>query len=321
MPTVREHRPLGYDTTLDRRQAKGRGCMSVPVLIGLAVCAICSLVWGFSQVLNQPQATVEVPTLASLSYGDPNTLLAPPPTFPPTSTPDSWGMTGTALVYQTPSSTPTPSATLDYCWWQTPSPTPTATLPFTPDSWGATGTAIYVATNPYMTPTEPPARELCDHVPTWTPTPTFTPLALHQVGGWLAEVTPEVTKEVSPAITLPVISPPPTWTPQPTAEIVIREVVVTAPPPEPVIVTAPPIVVTSAPIVIQQPPQVVVITATPAPATATATQPPTNTPTATSTPSATPTATRTPTNPPTATPSPESSVTPSAPQNAVTDEP
>ena len=106
---------------------------------------------------QQSQTSAELPTLAQFPTDDTEALKTLAAGFPPTNTArptqtqlptvDSWGATGTALLYITA------SPTLDYCWWQTPSPTPTSTLPFTPDSWGATGTAIYMATNPYQTPT------------------------------------------------------------------------------------------------------------------------------------------------------------------------
>ena len=317
--TEREHRPLNYDVLKDRRQA-GRGCRAtLPLLIGLAVCAVTSLVWGFSQVLNVPSSPAlndaQLPTLAQLPTDDTAALKTLAVGFPPTNTqrptqtltpsPDSWGATGTALLNATA------SPTLNYCWWQTPSPTPTSTLPFTPDSWGATGTAVYVATNPYRTPTPPPPRELCDRIETWTPTPaqtaTLTPLP------FLLPVTEETTPEVSPAYTLPVISPPPTWTLPPGPTIIYQEVTVLAPPPEPVIVTAPPVVITSPPIIIQPPPQIIIITPTlGATVTSTASQFPTSTPSPTTPPTETPTSTpsATPTDAPTVTPTSTPSATP-----------
>jgi hypothetical protein len=88
---------------------------------------------------------------------------------------DEWSATGTALYLQTV------PATIDYCFWLTPTPTFTPTLPYTPDAWQATGTAIYEATFPPILPTNTPdvPRAWCNNIP--SPTPTLTPLSLGMV--------------------------------------------------------------------------------------------------------------------------------------------
>lgn len=311
--TKREHMPLDYDPRLDRRRPPAMPCVAVALgLIGLLV-ALVPVGAGVAMLIQQHSAA-PVPTAAVLPSATPTLLptTTPSATRTPTSTytasPDAWGATGTALAQATASPTFTPSSTLDYCWFLTPSPTPSATLPYTPDAWQSTGTAIYVATQPYQSPTAPPPRELCLDVPTWTPSPavtaTLTPLALDA----LPLAAPTLTWT---PLVLPIISPPPTWTAQPMQPVVqpaaqgqdaptVREIIVTAPP-------AAPIVITSAPIVIEIPAQpiTIVVTATPAP-TETPSATPTNTATATET--ATETPTETPTN--TTTPAPE--ITPEA---------
>lgn len=301
--------PLDYDPRLDRRQPPALGCVRIIIPLLILVAALVPLGWGVAQALQAAQPK-PLPTLAAL----PSVTPVPPTATPSltsvplyTFTPDAWGMTGTALAYTTASPTPTATNTLDYCWWMTPAPTPTPTLPFTPDAWGATGTAVYLATNPYLTPTQPPPRELCGSYPTWTASPTSNVI--------------EVTREVSPEMELPVIDPPATWTFTPGPPAIIRQGAAAVAAQNQIIVqtegvAAQPVVITSAPIIILATAQIIVITATPTMTytnTATASNTPTDTPTATPTNTATYTETATPTNTatdtPTATPTETSTLT------------
>lgn len=163
--TRREHVPIDYDPKLDRRQAEPLGCVRILFVLVIFIVLVFLIVTGIAAATRKPNDVEAVPTVASL----PTSTETPTetPTLEASATPtatatlDDWSATGTALAMATISPTPTASATLDYCWWLTPTVTPTATLAFTPDAWQATGTAIYEATNPYMTPTPPPPRELC----------------------------------------------------------------------------------------------------------------------------------------------------------------
>lgn len=291
--------PLDYDPRLDRRQPPALGCVRIILPLILLVAALVPLAWGVSTALNAAQAQ-PIPTLALLPTEPPpaateSATETPLPIY--TFTPDAWGLTGTALAFTTASPTPSATATLDYCWWLTPSPTPTPTLPFTPDAWGATGTAVYLATSPAVTETPPPPRELCGSYPTWT----ITPLALPALPG--------VTREVSPEVELPFIEPPATWTFTPAPPVPAQqgggsrgsEIVI-----QTEIAPGAPIVITSAPLIIPATAQIVVVTATPTntytvTATATATSTPTDTATLTPTSTATNTLTSTPTDTATAT--------------------
>lgn len=319
---VTEQLPIEWDPRLDRRQSSPPGCFRFLFLVPLLVAALGAVVL-IAMNQSQPPAQV-IPTVAELptlpAFVVVGAIASPeliPPSQPPTAsrtpsptgtiTPDSWGMTGTALARATASPTHTATEPVNYCWWLTPSPTPTPTLETTPDAWGRTGTAIYRATYPFQTPTAPPPRELCYEFPTWTPTARFTPSLTPFPLGRSRESTEEVTEEVygTPPITLPFILPPATWTPapvQPPAQVIDRpqvEVVITAPPPEPIVITSPPIIIIEP----TQPPQVVVITATLAPTnTPTWTWTPTDTATATPTETPSPTATATDTPSPTPTP-------------------
>lgn len=290
--TKREHRPIDYDVRLDRRQPPPLPCAFILIAIFGLACAII-LIWGVSMAVSQA-APAAVPTVEAVQPSEtPLTVVTVEAViiFP---SPDAWGLTGTALVNATP------APPVNYCWFLTPSPTPTATWPFTPDAWGATGTAIFFATNPPQVATLPPPRELCDAIPRWTVTPeatgtaTFTPLPLP---GQI-----EVTEEVSPAYTLPMIVPPATWTPAPTRRPTIDAV--TGPQVQVVIQTAAPVIVVQT-----QPPQIIVQTSVPVIVVETVvvyptlepTATPTETATATSTPTETPTSTATATETPTAT--------------------
>src|SRR5690606_1335105 len=111
-------------------------------------------------------------------------FITPTDTVQPTPTLDEWEITGTALYFitQSPTITPTfsatPSPTMDYCWFLTPTLTPSNTpIPVTPDSWAMTGTHVFLAsTTPTVpiTPTQPPPRAWCDITPEQTPTPVVT---------------------------------------------------------------------------------------------------------------------------------------------------
>jgi hypothetical protein len=302
--TKREHMPLDYDPRLDRRRPPAMPCLAIALGVIVLLVALVPLGWGVSMALSQ-RSSAPLPTMALLPSETvallPSETPTPTRTPRPTSTPspDSWGLTGTAILFATA------SPTLDYCWWLTPSATPTATLMFTPDSWQATGTAIYLATYPYATPTQPPPRELCLDFPTWTP--TITPLPLNF---GLLLLTEEITPTVTPLV-FPTVLPPATWTPEPAkpqpvnappAAPVVKEIIVTS---EPIVLTSAPIIITSPPVVIEPPPVVIVITATPAPSAT-----PSDTPTSTPTETATPTPTDTDTSTETATPTPTFTPTP-----------
>lgn len=311
--------PLGYEPRLDRKQQPENGCLKIVIPGFVLVVALVLMVWGISTALSQQQPET-IPTIAVLPTTTASEraldTLSPTDTPVATTTPDSWGLTGTALLFAIA------SPTMDYCYWLTPSATPTPTLPITPDEWGATGTALYLADHPYQSPTLEPPRELCLDFPTWTA--TLTPLAL-PVRPDIVEFTEEVTAEVSPESELPVITPPATWTPQPAPPVVQPPAQPPAQPAPPV--EQPPVIVTQPPVVITAPPVIIVITATLAPSTTpTLTATPTNTatdlppvlptlapsatPTQTWTPSLTASATFTATATPTSSPTPTYTLTP-----------
>jgi hypothetical protein len=284
----REHIPAGYDPTLDRRQPEPLRIAGIVIALAILFVMGGLILFGVAALTAQQQEPV--PTLFVLPEETEMLASETPsytPTFTRTPTPDAWGRTGTALSMATVTHTPIASITPDYCYWLTPTATHTPTLPFTPDAWARTGTAIYQTTNPYRTPTPGLPRELCTDLPQITNTPTFTPFPIRR----LLSLTPDT--DVSPAYTLPVITPPSTWTPVPTQEVIreVREVYITSEPPAPV-----EILITSAPVIIQLPP--IVITATSSPTlipsnTSTATATLTSSPTSTSSPTATSTATST----------------------------
>lgn len=134
--------------------------------------------WGVTQLIAGQAAPIPA---ATPTVFEPTIEASSTPT--PTNTLDAWSATGTALVFQAP------TATIDYCWFLTPTARPTAILLVTPDAWSATGTAIWRRDNPptpIVEPTPTTPRSWCDvkvtAVPpnTDTPTPpTMTPSPTH----------------------------------------------------------------------------------------------------------------------------------------------
>lgn len=266
--------PDNYDVRLDRLPAKeGPGCGAllkiIMIVIGLIGAGLFVLLNVFMNSRQPATRTVTV-TPAQNSMIE----LFSSPTPAPTNTLDAWSATGTALVFQPP------TATVDYCWFLTPSPTPTPFPLYTPDAWQATGTAIWVRENPptaWIQPTATTPKSWCDYE-TATPTPspfvlaTRTPIAS-------ITATPSPTRKPSLASVPGGISPSfPVQAVQPTA-------------PAPVIVPtlAPP---TSEPT--RRPKKTKTPTVTPsATFTETATATPTFTATATATPTETPSPTAT----------------------------
>lgn len=292
--TKREHAPLGYDPRLDLRQPPPLGCLKIVLVIVCLGIVLIPVAWGIS---NLPRSQAEtVPTIAAL----PSLTATSVETFAPTA--DEWGLTGTAMFLATSPPTPTPTATLDYCWWLTPTNEPTATLPYTPDAWQATGTAVYYATFPPQLPTSAPPRELCTNFATWTPNasePTATFTAAFSDIFWTLEPgdSPIVTQTFTPAPTLAVRQ---TQIPQVVYQTAAPQLI-----PMTVVVTQN---VQSAPQVVERQVQVIV-TATPRPATRTPA--PTVTPSPTETATETPTLTETSTLTPTETPTETATATPS----------
>lgn len=309
--------PPGYQVDLDRLPPSGSSSIwRVLLLLALGIGVVVGFVFAVSWWMSKdappaeptPEFTAEAITLVPTSTTAPTLTASVTATGTPSPTLDSWSLTGTALLFLTATATPTETATPDYCWFLTPSPTPSLTpLPVTPDAWAATGTAVALETGtPTATPTatRQPPRAWCDI----TATPTRRP--------WTID--PDSTEEVvygTPPITLPAITPPNTWTPQPQPTQIPPLVINTSAPVPPLVVNtdappAPPIVVPT------NPPMIIIITATIAPTTLppeqteeptpteTASATPTATPTETATPTDTPTATATPTETPTDTPSP-----------------
>ncbi len=287
--TKREHLPIDYDSTPDLRQRPTLGCLrSLMSGVGL-LAALGFIAFGIYLALPKPKsAETVIPTLAALpsltSTATSYASLMPTAT----NTPDAWGATGTALANATVSPTPTASATLDYCYWLTPTSTPSPTAANTPDAWGATGTAVYAATNPPQSPTPEPPRELCVERPQVTA--TWTPFPFPQLSGFgglsgLSTLAASATATRAPI----------TWTPSPVPQQ-SNSGAAPAPAGPPVVVTSPPVIVQVTSIVIQQQP--IIITATRRPptltpsATITSTPKITLSPTQTETPTATPTVTR-----------------------------
>lgn len=244
-----EHRPMTYDPRLNLKQPPRFGCLKVLGLLGLAAGVLVLLAFGIRAVTAG--SAEPVPTLAALSSPSPSATL------------DEWSALGTAWALLTATApataTPgTPTATLEYCWWLTPSPTPTATLPYTPDPWQATGTALWEEANPYQSPTPAPPRELCTSFATWTPTPDAAQMeSTAETTGSPEETPPDdewLTSRATP-------------TPRPAAASAassgrantsvqsVREVVITAPPPP-----APPPEVRVVERIVEAPPQVVLAT-------------------------------------------------------------
>lgn len=160
MPAPRRIVPPGYNPALNRTPQKGNSFSCLPLVLVLGLL----LVVGAGGVMAARAAFT--PATAA-----PRPTIYRTETATITPTLDAWAMTGTAMMYITA------SATLDYCFWLTPTGTFTPTLEHTPDEWSATGTAAYEATYPPQTATHTPdvPRVWCNNIPTVTP--TFTRLA------------------------------------------------------------------------------------------------------------------------------------------------
>lgn len=159
--------PRGYYRDLDAlppREASGCGRMMFLILAFVGVLIFSC--WGVMQLINSQTAPAPTPTLQDIIY---EPTIEPSATPSPTNTLDSWSATGTALVFQPP------TATVDFCWFLTPTRTPTPILLVTADAWSATGTAIWRERNPatpFVEPTATTPRSWCDIEPaTRTPTP------------------------------------------------------------------------------------------------------------------------------------------------------
>src|SRR5690554_2882114 len=98
---VREHRQLGYDATLNRRQPRPAGCIRwlplVFVLVGALICV--GTVLSLSAAPEQPVPTLAVLPSETASTVPTATSATATPT--PSLTPDAWSLTGTALVNAT----------------------------------------------------------------------------------------------------------------------------------------------------------------------------------------------------------------------------
>lgn len=202
--------PDGYALDYDRMPpgAGGMSCFKLLMLIALIIGVVAGFVAfvvfviSSSASASQPAAT---PTVARTKKAIDATT-----TSTPAETLDPWSATGTALIFATASATFTPSPTVDFCAWLTPTATATATLPFTPDAWARTGTAVFYLTNtptPQLNPSPTTPRSWCD-----SPTATLTPLGLDLPVETTAAV-PNTPTPVPPSAT-PV---PPTKTPMPPA--------------------------------------------------------------------------------------------------------
>lgn len=297
--TPREHRPPGSDPRIDLRN-RSVSCLPF-VLIGLIISVVC-IMSGLGIVVYSGSQTT--PTETATATATETATRQPTSTLLPTNTLTSDQLIATAVSLMTATPTqriPTATATINYCWFLTPTVTASATPTLHPDTSQddlmlATVTAIMRELTPTATATDAPPLAWCDQF--LLGTPVIVEAAAN------AEVTddPEATEDLSTPIggfpTMEMIAPPATWTPVPyygggggdSGGVRIIEIVVTEPP-----------------AVITQPPRVIVITATPyfvvATATPTATHTATNTetPTATATETATPTLTETATETPTAT--------------------
>lgn len=164
----------GYQPNLDRAPAQpGGNCRGMVIWISVLAVFVCGGAFFLVTQITANNAPAATPTVMPTESPTNEPTIATP-TATPSPTLDPWSATGTALVFQTASPTFTPTATVDYCWYLTPSPTPSPTLSYTPDHWQATGTAVYFLTNTpteYAPPTQPPPRAWCDY----TPEPTNTP--------------------------------------------------------------------------------------------------------------------------------------------------
>lgn len=281
--------PPGYQPNLDRLPAQpASGCRGFLITISLIAVVLCGggyMIVNHINALNAPEVTpTPIPT---------STPTDEPTDAPPTATPtlDPWSVTGTALINQTASPTFSPTPTMDYCWFLTPTPTNSPTLSYTPDHWQATGTAVFYLTTtptPRLDPTRAPPRAWCDQVPEATNTPRRQLADAQQTQAALPTFT--LTPTNTPRMAFPTVD---TSGPSGSGSLPIL------PPTDP-----PPVIVEP---LLPFPTAVPTMTRTRKPtktptATITLTPTATETPTATYTPTATETATDTPTVTPTETP-------------------
>lgn len=219
MATRVVYRSTKYDPLIESRPPQSGGCRKFLVWTG-GLFLICSLVtWGVVWFIQSRTTAVIEPTVRPQQID-----LSSTPA--PTHTLDSWSATGTALIFQEA------TATLDYCWFLTPSPTPSAIPLFTPDPWQATGTAIWVQENPptpYIEPSPTTPRSWCDVQPptqnprglifltsTGTAIPLFTVSAApthtpRQVSGGQSQPTPApivIQPTDAPPVIIPTLPPP-----------------------------------------------------------------------------------------------------------------
>lgn len=310
--------------------------------IGLALCGgVCGIAFfALQRTIAQPSIVTIEPSVAFSATPTPTdtVVFLPTSTLPPSPTLNITEVLATYYAMATATPTSTPSPTIDYCWFLTPTGEPTSTpIVVTPDGAQLRATAEAALTGtptPTPTSTAPPPLALCDQMFVMT---LNAPSQTTQVLESEMTVDPSVTDEiVYGAIgTLPPITPPATWTPLP--QVVVEQpprveyrteyVYVTSEPPRPqtVVITAPPVQI--------QVPVIVTATFTITPTASltpspTPTETPSSTPTLTETPSATPTATPsetpttdpTPTFTPTWTPSPTPTAT-STPTSTPTESP
>jgi hypothetical protein len=287
-----------YKAELDRLPPTGAGgCGRVVLIVVVGIIAMLSVCGGTAYLVSARRAAPMTPTPIDPLPTTDTPILTPTLTH----TLDAWAAQGTALALTSA------TATLDYCWWMTPTIAPTNTpMPITPDAWSVTGTAIALSTGtPTNTPmpTQAPPRAWCD-----LQTATFTPFPI-PTGNTL---TPLITP------TRPTNTPTGTFTPtywptfaqaQPQAQYVQPEPYSAPVNSAPIVITSPPIVIVHTAPAPQIVTQVIVVTAVP---TKTLTPTETSSPTPTETPTLTPTETSspTPTETPTLTPTETSSPTP-----------
>lgn len=285
------------------------GCLIIFLCFGAAGL-------GIAMSVNQSNAAPAVEETI-LPTDTPTATITPTPTDTATPTDTLTGdqLMGTALSLMTATMIPSATATMDYCWFLSPTPTPTDTpIVVTPHPLlilaTATQQALELTTTPTptLTATIPPPRAMCDEY-------------LERVRrGEMSELTDEPESTDDPSLlvfpTMPMIEPPATWTPVPAQpaqgepQIIYREIpqevieyiyrTQPAPPPQ-VLITQ--IVVTATFTRTFTPTVTPTFTLTPTlTLTHTATYTPTETPTDTPTETATDTPTETVTDTATATP-------------------
>ena len=278
--------------------------MRLLLMLGAALLLVAGIVYGVYTLWKGGDRNANTVSATTLTLVPTRTIA---PSATPTSTPDAWGRTGTALVLDALNPTATPTTTMDYCWFLTPTATATNTALYTPDAWGATGTAVWFLTNTPtpsdQTPTSAPPRAWCNDIYT----PTLTPFPLRRARTATSESTEEVV--------FPTMRPPDT----PTSTSTILPIIINTPPPQAQPPVVPPVQPQAQP-TSQPPPQntiIVIVTATytythtpTVTATNTATHTATDTPTETATNTETPTDTATATETPTDTASPTDTETP-----------